>query len=359
MKKVKVRNPIAHANGGVSQGKTITGKKIDASKLQEGSLEVFQARKKLKAMFEEFKGKIKTCEMPKLAYYKRIGYGSAADYRGFGQRIWEYPYESSKREQKNWDIKSSKNFATNAAWENWSKNYYPQIMQNVYTKINQYFQTYYPKEILAIAETTDKSEKSSKQKELQDNLSTKVLENIIKTVIKEGEDDYQSIFDCIKTFVLYPQQVLEHQYKYVNEVERQEGTNAAAMKSYANEKHKFYNTGNFCSTIDAINDTYSTINSYNRALYQKALLALPKDDFAQIVNDNIVIANNFIKDFTAIDVGITISEDYTNNVATADVNQMGLQYGSGENKSTTSDRQMLFLGVGILGVFLLLKKKKK
>ena len=91
MKKVKVRNPIAHANGGVSQGKTITGKKIDASKLQEGSLEVFQARKKLKAMFEEFKGKIKTCEMPSLAHYFRIGYGSRADYKDFGHKIWDIP----------------------------------------------------------------------------------------------------------------------------------------------------------------------------------------------------------------------------------------------------------------------------
>ena len=97
MKKVKVRNPIAHANGGVSQGKTITGKKIDASKLQEGSLEVFQARKKLKAMFEEFKGKIKTCEMPSLAHYFRIGYGSRADYKDFGHKIWDIPEQRHSR----------------------------------------------------------------------------------------------------------------------------------------------------------------------------------------------------------------------------------------------------------------------
>ena len=176
---------------------------------------------------------------------------------------------------------------------------------------------------------------------MQDNLSSIVLENIIKTVIREDETDYQNIFDCIKTFVLYPQQVLEHQFNYVNEVERQEGTNAAAMKSYANDKHTMFNTGNFCKTIDTINNKYSSINSYNRVLYQKALLALPKEDFA-------------------IDVGLTISEDYTNNVATADVNQTGgLQYGSGSNKSTSSDRKMLLLGAGILGVLLFIKKKKK
>lgn len=353
-KKNRVRNPIAHADGGVSEG---LEKKIDASKLKEGSIEYYQARKKLKAMFEDFKSKIKTCEMPKLAYYKRIGYGSAADYRGFGQRIWDYPFNKSDLK---WDIKLSKNFATNAAWENWSRNYYPQIMTNVYTKINQYFQTYYPKEILEIAETTDKSERNNKQKKLQDNLSSIVLENIIKTVIREDETDYQNIFDCIKTFVLYPQQVLEHQFNYVNEVERQEGTNAAAMKSYANDKHTMFNTGNFCKTIDTINNKYSSINSYNRALYQKALLALLKEDFAQIINDNIVIANEFITNFTAIDVGLTISEDYTNNVATADVNQTGgLQYGSGSNKSTSSDRKMLLLGAGILGVLFFIKKKKK
>ena len=95
-------------------------------------------------------------------------------------------------------------------------------------------------------------------------------------------------------------------------------------------------------------------------LYQKALSVLPKEDFAKILTDNIDAATVFIDDFTANDVGITISEDYTNNVATADVNQTGgLQYGSGGNKSTSSDRKMLLLGAGILGVLFFIKKKKK
>ena len=351
MKKNRVTNPIAHADGGVSEG---LEKKIDASKLKEGSIEYYQARKKLKAMFEDFKSKIKTCEMPKLAYYKRIGYGSAADYRGFGQRIWDYPFNKSDLK---WDIKLSKNFATNAAWENWSRNYYPQIMQKLYDNINDYFTISYPKRILEIAETTDKAEKKAKEEKLKNELETIVLNNHIKEVIREGEADYQNIFDCIKTFVLYPQQVLEHQFNYVNEVERQEGTNAAAMKSYANEKHIWLNTGNFCETIDTINNKYSSINSYNRALYQKALLALPKEDFADILRDNITAANKFISSYEAIDVGITISEDYTSNVATADINQTGLQYGSGNNKSASSEKKMLLLGAGILGVIFIMKKK--
>ena len=353
MKKNRVRNPIAHADGGVSEG---LEKKIDASKLKEGSIEYYQARKKLKAMFEDFKSKIKTCEMPSLAYYKRIGYGSAADYRGFGQQIWDYPFNKSDLK---WDIKLSKNFATNAAWENWSRNYYPQIMQKLYDNINDYFTISYPKRILEIAETTDKAEKKAKEEKLKNELETIVLNNHIKEVIREGEADYQNIFDCIKTFVLYPQQVLEHQFNYVNEVERQEGTNAAAMKSYANEKHIWLNTGNFCETIDTINNKYSSINSYNRALYQKALLALPKEDFADILRDNITAANKFISSYEAIDVGITISEDYTSNVATADINQTGLQYGSGNNKSASSEKKMLLLGAGILGVIFIMKKQKK
>ncbi|MGM9819553.1 MAG: hypothetical protein ACI3Z9_01955 [Candidatus Onthomorpha sp.] len=359
MKKVKVRNPIAHANGGVSQGKTITGKKIDASKLQEGSLEVFQARKKLKAMFEEFKGKIKTCEMPKLAHYFRIGYGSRADYKDFGHKIWDIP-DPNKGITKYWDIKLSKNFATNAAWENWSRNYYPQIMQRLYGNINDYFSITYPKRILEIAEITDKSEKEAKENKLKKELEAIVLDNHIKEVIREGEADYQSIFDCIKTFVLYPQKVLEHQFKYVNEVERQEGMNAAAMKSYANEKHKFYNTGNFCSTIDTINGKYSWVNNQNKSLYSQALRQLPTSDFADILRDNITAATDFISKFEAVDIGITISEDYTDNVATADINQTGgLQYGNGSNKSMTSDKKMLLLGAGILGILFIIKKKKK
>ena len=39
-KKNRVRNPIAHADGGVSEG---LEKKIDASKLKEGSIEYYQA----------------------------------------------------------------------------------------------------------------------------------------------------------------------------------------------------------------------------------------------------------------------------------------------------------------------------
>lgn len=358
MKKVKVRNPIAHANGGVSEGKTITGKKIDASKLQEGSLEVFQARKKLKAMFEEFKGKIKTCEMPKLAHYFRIGYGSRADYKDFGHKIWDIP-DPNKGIADYWDIKLSKNFATNAAWENWSRNYYPQIMTNLYKKINDYFLIQYPMSILEIAEMQDKSEKAKKENELKTLLENDLLEKQIKSVIREGEADYQNIFDCIKTFVLYPQQVLEHQFKYVNEVERQEGTNAAAMKSYANEKHKFYNTGNFCSTIDTINGKYSWVNNQNKSLYSQALRQLPINDYSTILRDNIDAAQKFLQSYMSLEIAVTISNDYTDNVATADVNQTGLQYGSGSNKLTSSDRKMLLLGAGILGILFIIKKKKK
>ena len=356
MKKNRVRNPIAHADGGVSEG---LEKKIDASKLKEGSIDYYQARKKLKAMFEDFKSKIKTCEMPKLAYYKRIGYGSAADYRGFGQQIWDIPYEPTKRDPKYWDITQSKNFATNAAWEQWSEGYYPQIMANLYNNFNEFFTIYYPQRVLEIAETTDKEEKTKKENELKEYLQNTLLNEYIKSIIREGKEDYQNIFDCIKTFVLHPQQVLEHQFNYVNEVERQEGTNAAAMKSYANEKHIWLNTGNFCQTIDAINYMYSNINSYNRVLYQKALSLLNNRGFSEVLDDNIVIAHNFIKSFETVDVGITISQDYTDNVATADINQTGLQYGSGGNKSTTSDKNMLLIGIALLGVLFFIKKKKK
>lgn len=355
MKKNRVRNPIAHADGGVSEG---LGKKIDTSKLKEGSLEYYQAKKKLKAMFEDFKSKIKTCEMPSLAYYFRIGHGSRADYRDFGHKIWDIPHPN-KGNAEYWDIKLSKNFATNAAWENWSRDYYPQKMTELYRNINEFFKIDYPKKILEIAEIEDKEEKKKKENELKDYLSNTLLDNKIKEVIREGEEDYQNIFDCIKTFVLFPQDVLAHQFNYVNEVERQEGTNAAAMKSYANEKHIWLNTGNFCETIDTINGKYSYVNGQNRSFYAQILRQVPQEGFSEALNDNIVAANEFITEFTANDVGMTISQDYTDNVATADVNQTGLQYGSGGNKSTTSDRNMLLIGIALLGFLLFIKKKKK
>lgn len=366
-RKNRVKNPIAHADGGVSVG---LGKKIDPEKLKEVNLEVFQARKKLKAMFEEFKSNIKTCEMPPLAHYFRIGYDGAADYRGFGQKIWNYswvdwfsrvryPEKEMQKANSNWDIVLSKNFATNAAWKIWSRDYYPQKMTDLYENINEFFKIEYPKKILEIAETEDKEEKKKKEKELRECLSNTLLEDKIKEVIREGEEDYQNIFDCIKTFVLFPQEVLAHQFNYVNNVERQEGTNAAAMKSYANDKHNMLNTPNFNHVIDTINGKYSYVNGQNRSFYAQILKQVPEKGFSEALNDNIVAANEFITEFTANDVGITISQDYTDNVATADVNQTGLQYGSGGNKSTTSDKNMLLIGIALLGVLLFIKKKKK
>lgn len=355
-KKNRVRNPIAHADGGVSEG---LGKKIDTSKLEQISPEYYQAQKKLKAMFEEFKSNIKTCEMPSLAYYFRIGHGSRANYRDFGHKIWDIPHPN-KGNAEYWDIKLSKNFATNAAWKIWSRDYYPQIMTNLYKKINDYFLIQYPMSILEIAETQDKSKKTKKENELKTLLEKDLLEQQIKSVIREGETDYQNIFDCIKTFVLFPQDVLAHQFNYVNNVERQEGTNAAAMKSYANEKHTMFNTGNFCKTIDTINGKYSWVNNQNKSFYSQALRQLPINDYSTILRDNIDAAQKFLQSYMSLDVALTISKDYTNNVATADVNQTGdLQYGSGGNKSTSSDRKMLLLGAGILGVLFFIKKKKK
>lgn len=354
-RKNRVKNPIAHADGGVSEG---LGRKIDPEKLKEVNLDVYQTRKKLKAMFEEFKGNIKTCEMPPLARYFRIGYGSRADYKDFGHKIWDIP-DPNKGITEYWDIKLSKNFATNAAWKIWSRDYYPQKMTELYENINEFFLIDYPKKILEIAEIKDKEEKKKKENELKEYLSNTLLNNKIKEVIREGEEDYQNIFDCIKTFVLFPQDVLAHQFNYVNNVERQEGRNAAAMKSYANEKHKFWNTGNFCSTIDTINGKYSWVNNQNKSFHAQILKQVPQKGFSEALNDNIVAANEFLTEFTANDVGITISQDYTDNVATADVNQTGLQYGSGGNKSTTSDRNMLLIGIALLAVLLFIKKKKK
>ena len=132
------------------------------------------------------------------------------------------------------------------------------------------------------------------------------------------------------------------------------------MKSYANEKHTMFNTGNFCKTIDTINGKYSWVNNQNKSFYSQALRQLPINDYSTILRDNIDAAQKFLQSYMSLDVALTISKDYTNNVATADVNQTGdLQYGSGGNKSTSSDRKMLLLGAGILGVLFFIKKKKK
>lgn len=309
-----------------------------------------------KKAFEEFKNKIKTVQMPKLAYYKRIGYGRYPGYREFGQRVWDTAArEHAKLSDVGWDTKLSPAFAKNKAWQRFSTVYYPQVVQNLYDDISQYFTTYFPKYIEDIT-SSPKEEREKKEKELKDYLEKTLLDNYITAVIREDEENKQDIFDCFKSFVLFPQQVLGYQFTWVNNVERQEGTHAAAMKSYINDKKNMFTVGRYCKAINFVNEKYSTINKDNRKIYEAAMMKLSNYDFSKVLSDNIVSAAEFIKTFNANDVGIAISNDYTRTVITSGVHDDGdaPNYSGGGN----SDMQALLAGGAILAVIYFAKKKK-
>lgn len=306
--------------------------------------------------FEEFKSKIKTVEMPKLAYYKRIGYGRYPGYREFGEKVWNTAAnEHAKLGDVGWDIRLSPAFAKNKAWQRFSTAYYPQVVQKLYSRLNDYFSFIFVDKMKEIC-NAKKEERSKAELALKKYLENDFLDNYITEVIREDEENKQDIFDCLKSFVLFPQQVLGYQFTWVNNVERQEGTPAAAMKSYINDKKNMFNVGRYSKAINFVNEEYSKINKDNREFYEQAMRRLSQDDFSKILSDNITAAHGLVSTFDANDVGISISNDYTQNVITSGVHDDGDAPNYSGDGNT--DIQALLAGGAILAAIYFAKKGK-
>lgn len=359
MKRIKNRtiamNPFANA---VGRKITATRKEftLDTSKLSFAKLRQLAAPTEVKLQLHKI-------EMPLLPDMKYIGYSGETEYHALGASLADYMRYKDRHYSRGECEKMAANwlrkkivttrvftFNGNSAWKIFSRDYYPQKITNLYKNINDWFELQFRAKVQDIAETKDKTEKVKKENELKDYVQNSLLKREIEAITTENQDSREEVMKCIESFVLNPQVVLEHQYKYFFKLARQEGSVAAEIKRGIRDNIK--HTGRSVC-INGTNALSNELTTYDEKIYKNALKALPVYSFLQGVNDNIDAAFNYIDSFSSTDVSIGQTRGYTKELGEFNTPNDEL-YGSGKN----SDKWVYFAAAGILLAVVYIKKKK-
>ena len=357
MKKTKTRtidlNPIANAVG--KQINEYDGITLDTSKLPKTLLQNL-------AKTTIVKLEIKKVEQPLLPQYRWITYEPHAEYNAFGKSLADEKKAGGSfvsqsylkdviKKHRRW--KRIFEFNDNEAWVIFSRDYYPIKIANLYKNINDWFELQFRAKVQDIATTTNKADKKKKENELQKYLTDSLLDNEVKAIVTENKDNREEVINCIKSFVLNPQTVLNHQFIYYNEWMRQEKPETAGLiKKGINNNIKPWQGRGDCT--DAVNSVFSTINSQNRNIYNAALSRLPFYSYLQTVNDNIDAAFKYIDSFSSTDVSMGQTITYTRELGEFNTSNSNL-YGS-EKKD---DTWVILTAIGIIAGIILIKRKGK
>ena len=191
------------------------------------------------------------------------------------------------------------------------------------------------------------------QKDYMNYLSSTWIDEVITSVVREGEENKQLIKDCIRTYIENPKEVMRYQFEYYNNKVRQEGADAKAMKNYGYGRQEG-------KADEIINNCYNTLNTGNEKIYDEAKkFYMPKYNLPQVLHINVTEASKWLENMAALPVSVDLSNYYTENVATSDINSTELQYGRGDNKDTKSNISIILVGgAALVGLYLFKKSKR-
>lgn len=393
-------NILANTTGEIQKLpiKYIPTEKKEIGGVIKGTLSA-ETRASIKAQEMGAKMQVKTMQnYPHLITYVRIGYGSKADYQGFGKYVYDYfkgafyggkvpkfpsanttsklnalpshqicnnPVASLEigTENPKFQFYNSTAFGSNTYWQRFSTLYYPTKIEQVKERINLFFQGDFKRELAEIVTEPDEAKQIEREREYIKDLTDNLLRRIIKGVVMEDADGKENYIDTIESFFLAPQEVLAEQFKYVNEVERQEGAHSKAMKSSV--KNRFWAPIAYDQAVKTINEVYSGVNYINRILYQKGLNAYQPDrDYKQILHENIEEASKWLKKTRAISASEDVSEHFTTSGLASSVKDINKTPNQDQNDptdnnnkiATKSNTKILLIGAAILGAIYFIKK---
>lgn len=406
-KKYIVSNPlVANATGKIE--KTV-GKQGTAADLQSLSKKLlFIKRKKGDATsLPDFK--VEKCTYAILPYYLDLGYGSSAGYEEFGRDVIKKWFDKNKKFQwymiipaigftymtlirplqhitnaitnkpySLFDVKERCVFEYGAtaeakkAWRKFSGEYFNNgnntLLHNLFERINLYFQVDFKKKIKELHLQQEAAKLKKKEAELTKDaaaleeatkewtvtlqaqedymkyLSDKLLDEQITGVLRENAEQLPLMKDCVRTFIENPTDVFRYQWIYYKNRLLQEAGIAKQMKS-----------GYGASGADGIiNNMVNTLRNADENIYNNALKNyIPRNNYNQILYKNTTEASKWLKQMQALPIQLDISEYYTENIATSDVNENG-----DWNKNRGKNSNVGLVAIAILGAIFLLKKKK-
>lgn len=294
---------------------------------------------------------------PKLPQYSYFGLLSGtADYKQSGKKFQERfgSYNSSEKLGEIPIVKkySFVNKSNSTFYVDFANLYVSGGINTIINNIKDFVRLELPVRVQQIVLTVDKAQQEQLKSNLKNYLSNDFLRDMVKTVVAESNT---TLFNQVLTFLLSSQTILNIQYNYMLQEDRQEnGGPASQMKEGVKSVHWIYSGGEN-SSINAINQTAQRLLAENKALYQSYIAVNNQNTSVQAyINKNLDELFKYIGNTT----GVTINQTQTG----ADLsNELTFKPDSkGGNKNTKSKGMnlttILLLAIPIVAIILLKKK---
>lgn len=297
---------------------------------------------------------------PKLPQYSYFGLLSGtSDYKQSGKKLQEMYYSNSfvNTDYIAEQIPIVKKYSfvdKSTFYVDFANLYVSGGINTIITNIKDFVRLELPARVQQIILTVDKTQKEHLKTNLKNYLSNDFLRDMVKTVVAESNT---TLFNQVLTFLLSSQTILNIQYNYMLQEDRQEDGGPASQMKEGVKSVKWTKSTNKNRTINAINQTAQRLLAKNKVLYQNCIAVNnPNTSVQAYINTNLDELFKYIGSTTSV----TINQTQTG----ADLsNELNFKPDSkGGNKNTKSKginlTTLLLLAIPIVAIVFIKKKGK-
>jgi hypothetical protein len=294
---------------------------------------------------------------PKLPLYSYFGLLSGtADYKQSGKKFQER-FGSYYSAEKLVEIPIVKKYSfvdnNRNSFSDFANLYVSGGINTIINNIKDFVRLELPARVQQIILTVDKAQKEQLKTNLKNYLSNDFLRDMVKTVVAESNT---TLFNQVLTFLLSSQTILNIQYNYMLQENRQEnGGPASQMKEGVKSVQWIYSSGEN-SSINAINQTAQKLLANNKALYQGCIAVNNQNTSVQAyINTNLDELFKYLGSTTSV----TINQTQTGADLSNELNFKPDNKGGNKNTKSTGMNltTILLLAIPII-VIVLIKKQK-
>lgn len=298
---------------------------------------------------------------PKLPQYSYFGLLSGASgYKESGKKLQEMYYSNS---YTNTDyianqipIVKKYSFIDNNrnSFSDFANLYVSGGINTIITNIKDFVRLELPAKVQQIILTVDKAQQEQLKTNLKNYLSNDFLRDMVKTVVAESNT---TLFNQVLTFLLSSQTILNIQYNYMLQEDRQENGGPATQMKEGVRSVKWTKSTNENRTINAINETAQRLLAQNKVLYQSYIVANNQNTSVQAyINTNLDELFKYLGTTTSV----TINQTQQGADLSNELNFKPDSKGGNKNskKSSIDFKTILLLAIPII-VIVLIKKKGK
>lgn len=295
---------------------------------------------------------------PKLPQYSYFGLLSGtADYKQSGKKFQER-FGSYNSSEKLGEIPIVKKYSfvddNKNSFSNFANLYVSGGINTIINNIKDFVRLELPARVQQIVLTVDKAQQEQLKTNLKNYLSNDFLRDMVKTVVAESNT---TLFNQVLTFLLSSQTILNIQYNYMLQEDRQENGGPASQMKEGVKSVQWIYSGGENSSINAINQTAQRLLAENKALYQSYIAINNQNTSVQAyINKNLDELFKYIGNTTDVTINQTqTGADLSNELNFKPDSKSG-------NKNTKSKginlTTILLVAIPIIAIVLLKKKNE-